>query len=739
MVKATRAVVFGVAADRMPSPLRRQAGGHRGPGSFREDQSGVRTRKNSNPLSKRSPMPAEARMQSIEIKGLARPLRIDTHRIDAPDDSHRSGVFRLPGLQATRKCAGSADRAGRGMIAIGDRVGVLGRGPGFGRAVALAALLVAGMWLAPGAAGADEPPSCQGPCALAVARDGHTLFVACGDARQVAFVALPCGKVERRVPLPAAPTGLALTPDGKRLLVSCAAPRSTAVVLDATSGERLGAIRVGHTAAAVALGPAGRRAYVCNRFDHDVSVIDLEAGGEIARVPAVREPVAVALTPDGCTLLVANHLPLARTHNTYLGEVAPVVTAVDTRTLKTTPIALPHGANGLREVCVMPDGRHALVTHLLSNFEEVPFRVDMGWINTNVVSLIDLARREVIGTIGMDEMDRGAGNPWGVVCSGDGGMVCVGLSGTHELCLIKRSVLLSDEARRTMQPMMGVWPIYVSLGETSWRRAKLPGKGPRGMAAAGTRVYVAEYFSDTVAVFDLAAPEGERVGTIALGPRPRLTPERRGELLFHDATICYQNWQSCASCHPEGRADGLNWDLMNDGYGNFKSTKSMILAHATPPAMAEGVRATAEVAVRSGLDHILFANRPEDEAEAIDAYLKALEPVPSPHLVDGRLSPAAERGRKLFHSDRIACHRCHPPPRFTDMRSHDVGTQRRDERTGRFDTPTLVEVWRTAPYLHDGRYLTVREVLAEGRHGLVRDANLSDEEIDALAEYVLSL
>ena len=85
--------------------------------------------------------------------------------------------------------------------------------------------------------------------------------------------------------------------------------------------------------------------------------------------------------------------------------------------------------------------------------------------------------------------------------------------------------------------------------------------------------------------------------------------------------------------------------------------------------MAEGVRMTAEEAVRSGLEAILFVDRPEAEAAAIDTYLKSLQPVPSPHLVDGRLSPAAERGRQLFHSERIACHRCHPAPLYTDLKS----------------------------------------------------------------------
>jgi mono/diheme cytochrome c family protein len=328
-----------------------------------------------------------------------------------------------------------------------------------------------------------------------------------------------------------------------------------------------------------------------------------------------------------------------------------------------------------------------------------------------------------------------------VAFTADGESVCVSVAGTHELCVIDRSGLLGEFAHRTMQPMMAVWPIYLSLGDSLWRRIKLPGNGPRGLAAAGSKVYVAQYFSDTVAVVDLESAGDAPIGTIALGPAPSLTAQRRGQLLFHDATICYQQWQSCASCHPDGRVDGLNWDLMNDGQGNPKNTKSMLLAHQTPPAMAEGVRESAERAVRSGLAHILFVDRPEEEAAAIDAYLESLQPVPSPHLVDGRLSPAAERGWELFHSERVGCDKCHPPPLYTDLRTHNVGSRGPNEYADRFDTPTVIEVWRTAPYLHDGRYTTIQELLVEGRHGLRSDRtdDLSEQEINDLAEFVLSL
>jgi cytochrome c peroxidase len=134
-------------------------------------------------------------------------------------------------------------------------------------------------------------------------------------------------------------------------------------------------------------------------------------------------------------------------------------------------------------------------------------------------------------------------------------------------------------------------------------------------------------------------------------------------------------------------------------------------------------------------------NRTEEEAAAIDAYLKALRPIPSPHLVDGQLSPAAMRGKKLFHSKRVACHRCHPAPLYTDAKAHNVGSRSVHDLSDRYDTPTLVEVWRTAPYLHDGRYTTLRELFVEGKHGIdrLRGEPLSDQEIADLVEFVYSL
>ena len=85
--------------------------------------------------------------------------------------------------------------------------------------------------------------------------------------------------------------------------------------------------------------------------------------------------------------------------------------------------------------------------------------------------------------------------------------------------------------------------------------------------------------------------------------------------------------------------------------------------------------------------------------------------------------------------------RCHPAPLLTDQRMHRVRTRGPLDHADRFDTPTLVELWRTAPYLHDGSAATLRDVLTthnpDDRHGTT--SHLTPEQIDDLITYLLSL
>ena len=70
-----------------------------------------------------------------------------------------------------------------------------------------------------------------------------------------------------------------------------------------------------------------------------------------------------------------------------------------------------------------------------------------------------------------------------------------------------------------------------------------------------------------------------------------------------------------------------------------------------------------------------------------------------------------------------------------------MGVTSPNEPDARYDTPSLIEAYRTAPYFHDGRAATMRDALTrhdgEGLHGNLSE--LTASEIDDLIAYVLSL
>ncbi len=209
-------------------------------------------------------------------------------------------------------------------------------------------------------------------------------------------------------------------------------------------------------------------------------------------------------------------------------------------------------------------------------------------------------------------------------------------------------------------------------------------------------MYAANRMSGTVSVLD--ADSAELLTTISLGAQPPETAERRGELVFHDAGKAFQSWFSCATCHPNGgRVDGLRWDFLRDGIGNAKDTIDLVGLNATAPYNRRATRKTARECAETGLSAGHMVEPSDDEVTDLLAYLVSLRPVPSPFLTrDSRLSAAAERGRGLFMG-AARCAECHPPPLFTDRKMHDIGTQSPTDPNGRYDTPALAEIFRTAP------------------------------------------
>jgi cytochrome c peroxidase len=98
------------------------------------------------------------------------------------------------------------------------------------------------------------------------------------------------------------------------------------------------------------------------------------------------------------------------------------------------------------------------------------------------------------------------------------------------------------------------------------------------------------------------------------------------------------------------------------------------------------------------------------------------------------LSDSAKRGLELFRG-KARCTRCHSGFNFTDEKFHNLGIgwddnkvdlgrymeTKNTEDIGAFKTPTLREVSRTAPYMHDGRFKTLEEVVKFYNQGGVKN------------------
>ncbi|WP_300692774.1 YVTN family beta-propeller repeat-containing protein [uncultured Bacteroides sp.] len=519
------------------------------------------------------------------------------------------------------------------------------------------------------------------------------------------------------------PTGVAADED--RIYATVAGEHKNGVYfLSASDPSQRQFVETASGACVPLVNNANGKLYVCNQFAGTVSELDKNGSAVLRTVKVLREPKAAVLDKDGKYLFVANFLPLQRAD---IDTVAACVSVIDTDGFrKIKEIQLANGSNALRGVSLSPDGRYLLVTHNLGRFQVPTSQLQQGWMNTNAMSVVNLSTLSFEGAVLLDEPERGAAGIWDVKCTDD--KIVISHSGTHEVSVIDYPAFIRKfEAYPQKEALAYDLRFLYGLR----KRVALEGNGPRCFMLKEDRAVVPTYFSDTLNVVDLKTTSVEALAMVKNRVESRI---QRGEKYFNDAMHCFQNWQSCNGCHPgDARMDAMNWDLMNDGIGNSKNCKSLLFSHVTPPSMISGIRASAELAVRAGYKLIQFTDLPEEFAECVDEYLMALKPVPSPYLVNGELSEKAKRGRKVF--EKFNCDECHSGPYYTDMQMHRIGDDIEFEKG--WDTPTLCEVWRTAPYLFDGRAATMEEVFTVHKHGI--EKKISAKEAEELAEYVNSL
>lgn len=292
----------------------------------------------------------------------------------------------------------------------------------------------------------------------------------------------------------------------------------------------------------------------------------------------------------------------------------------------------------------------------------------------------------------------------------------------------------------------------------------------------GDRLYVHNQLSRSISVFE-SQPDGSlhylsQWNTVE---NEKLSADvLSGKRLFHDTSrshLSREGYMSCASCHIDGSHDGRVWDLSNLG---------------------EGLRNTIDLRGKAGMKHgILHWTGNFDEVQDFDdqirrlnqgtgflfdavknpqrkffphkagmiaeldnlaKYVSSLSEYPKSPFKDsdGKINPSAVNGRDHFIA--LKCYTCHSGKTFTDSVSgirHDVGTQsiasghRLGEPLSGFDTPTLIGLWQSAPYLHDGSAATLADVFCVGQgdqadaHNVV--AQLNDTDQQELFDYLMQL
>jgi cytochrome c peroxidase len=270
----------------------------------------------------------------------------------------------------------------------------------------------------------------------------------------------------------------------------------------------------------------------------------------------------------------------------------------------------------------------------------------------------------------------------------------------------------------------------------------------------------------------MAAPVPEPYAGELSGVPPAWTPPMAalGKRLFSEPQLSGDGSVSCATCHDPDRAftDGVarargvrgqsgtrnTPTLVNRGIGRVQfwdgraaNLEQQALGPIQAPvemdlAIAEAVARLARDASYREQFHSVFGGEPTAErlGAALAAYERTIYSVDSPfdRFVAGdpnALSPAAQRGLELFGA-KARCGECHSGPNFTDEAFHSLGVSADTGRggvtgvaqdVGAFKTPTLREIGRTAPYMHDGSLATLADVVDYYDRGCSPHPNLSSK------------
>jgi len=574
---------------------------------------------------------------------------------------------------------------------------------------------------------------------LDVSPDGKILLAANADNSSVTVVDTAAGKALREIKVGDKPECVTWIGNGPLAAVACYRDGKV-VFFDAMTGKVLTKLAVAPEPYGIVADAKGRRAWVTHEYPGIVSEIDLEKRKVMREIKAGSMVRGIGLSPDEKRIYVSEF---------YTG----ILRAIDLESGKVVDSWKGHSTDNLsRHVLLHPRRPKAYLSHIRSI---VNVNHGAGSIFPQL-SICDLKPGEGNrrSSMGMDTYNGVyvVTNAWEAAMSPDGKRLYTIYAGTNDMNVSK----VIDDDYQEIERIGG--PVQL-------------GKNPRAIRISpdGESVYV--YNTLDFAVTSYSATMQPRK-TIKVCDPPKTPEWVQGKILFNTARapMSGRRWIACASCHPDGHHDARVWQQPE---GLRKTTTLFGLAHTHPlhwSADRDEVQ-DFEYTIRSqlmqgfglvrgsikpkrGYDKVELEEKLSGRSKDLDAlaiYCNSFDFALSPHIpAPGKLSASAERGKALFFNKEVGCAQCHSGPYFTDsslqkpFKLHDVGTGKDDpsEKMGtRYDTPTLLGIYRTAPYLHHGKAKTLHDVLTVSnkgdKHG--KTSHLNKTQIDDMIEFLRSL
>ncbi len=544
----------------------------------------------------------------------------------------------------------------------------------------------------------------RGPFKVAFTRDGARAVVTEFDEGALAIIDRASGKVLRHVATGGTePTGVAVTPNGTTAVVTNSFSGSVAFVdLNSFKTETL-ALRGAPWD--VVLSPDGARAYVSVSQLDQVAVIDVAAHKVLGTIPTGHRPRALAITPDGRTVVSANMTA---------GSISYLDTATGTeRAEGQTP------AVNLRGIAIFPDGRQAFVVGQRAQNER-PTETAVGIWSNQAFLQVPNGPRNGVENLWLDLMGQDVSDPDSVVLDATHRRAFMTCSGGHSLNVV---------------------PVR---GDGDTLTVRNVGAHPRGLAFTpdGKELWVANMLGNDLTVVD---PQSLKIlRRVNLGPTARKDPTMLGRYLFTTATIVKGAQFSCNSCHPDGGTDGISWKFVHvkDVLGkemdrNVKGLRGRIADSA--PYRWSGHEPSLATFIEEEIPGLLQGEKPtKAEVAALVDYVGSLALAPNPYRSpDNSFTAPGVRGKSLFEG-KAGCVACHSGPHSGGQKKAWIGTMPPGVD---LEVPRLDGVYDTYPYLHDGKAQTLEEVFSEQNpkklHGKAHE--LSDTERKDLLEYVREL